>query len=116
VLIAEDDQTIATFLVDFLEMHDVQVIGPAADLASLASLLEQGPVDAALLDINLAGEQVFPFADTLVEQGVPFVLTSGYDDSVPARFAMRPRCAKPYRLETLRQALQSVLLPPASGR
>jgi len=109
VLVAEDEPSIVMFLVDYLEMLDVTVVGPAGDVASLDRLLDAGPVDAALLDIKLGGESVYPIADRLAEAGIPFVLTSGYDDEVPARFVDRPRCSKPYRLQTLTRALQDVL-------
>ena len=33
---------------------------------------------AALLDVNLAGEKVFPVADQLRRRGVPFAFASGY--------------------------------------
>ncbi|NIJ70024.1 response regulator [Xanthomonas sp. 60] len=113
VLVAEDEYTIAMFLVDFLEMKDVQVIGPAGNLKALGELLDAEQIDVALLDINLGGELVYPVADRLREKGVPFLLTSGYDDNVPARFSDVPRCAKPYRLEALARALEETL---AQGR
>lgn len=117
VLVAEDEYTIAMFLVDFLEMKDVQVIGPAGNLKALGELLDAEEIDVALLDINLGGELVYPVADRLRERGVPFLLTSGYDDNVPERFRHVPRCAKPYRLEALAKALEDTLVqgrPPAS--
>lgn len=114
VLVAEDEYTIAMFLVDFLEMKDVQVIGPAGNLKDLGALLDSNSVDAALLDINLGGELVYPLADRLREQGVPFLLTSGYDDNVPERFISAPRCAKPYRLEALARALEDTLAQGAA--
>lgn len=109
VLVAEDEYTIAMLLVDYLQMQGVNVIGPAGNLDALGALVDQNEIDAALLDINLGGEAVYPLADRLMEAGVPFVLTSGYDDNVPPRFAQVPRCSKPYRLDTLSRALQQTL-------
>lgn len=115
VLIAEDEYTIAMFLADYLELQGAQVVGPAGNLEALAALVEQQQIDAALLDINLGGELVYPLADRLAEAGVPFLLTSGYDDNIPARFADNPRCSKPYRLEALSQALQDTLARRPGG-
>jgi len=115
VLIAEDEYTIAMFLIDYLEDQGVEVVGPAGSLEGVNKLIDGHQVDAALLDINLAGELVFPVADRLREKGVPFVLTSGYDDNVPARFADDPRCAKPYRLETLARTLEDALANGPGG-
>ena len=109
VLIAEDEYTIAMFLADYLELQGAEVVGPAGNLDALAELVDQQPIDAALLDINLGGEMVYPLADRLIQAGVPFLLTSGYDDNIPPRFADAPRCSKPYRLETLNQALRDTL-------
>ncbi|HEY0335246.1 MAG TPA: response regulator [Stenotrophomonas sp.] len=114
VLVAEDEYTIAVFLSDYLEEKGVEVVGPVGSLLDAIDLVGRQPLDAALLDINLGGDLVYPLADRLVEAGVPFVLTSGYEDNIPARFAHYPRCAKPYRLETLSGTLESMLESPAS--
>jgi CheY-like chemotaxis protein len=109
VLVAEDEFAIAMFLVDYLELKGVQVVGPAGDLAALGRLVDEQPIDVALLDINLGGQQVYPLADRLVEAGIPFLLTSGYDDNVPSRFADVPRCAKPYHIQALAQQLETLV-------
>nr|WP_249404414.1 response regulator [Stenotrophomonas sp. CFBP 13724] len=109
ILVAEDEYNIAMFLVEYLQMKDVDVVGPAGNLKALDALLDTQPVDGALLDINLGGELVYPLADRLRDGNIPFVLTSGYDDNVPERFAYAPRCGKPYRLEALTQALEQAL-------
>ncbi|KRG73500.1 response regulator, partial [Stenotrophomonas pavanii] len=91
VLVAEDEFAIAMFLVDYLELKGAQVVGPAGDLQALGRLVDEHPIDVALLDINLGGELVYPLADRLAEAGTPFMLTSGYDDNLPSRFAGAPR-------------------------
>jgi DNA-binding response OmpR family regulator len=116
VLVAEDEYSIAMLVAEYLEMEGVHVVGPAGNLAALDALVEEGGLDAALLDINLGGELVFPLADRLAEAGVPFVLTSGYDDCIPPRFAGVPRCGKPYRLDALRHALQNTLAQRAGAQ
>ena len=109
VLVAEDEFAIAMFLVDYLELTGVHIVGPAGDLAALNRLFEEQPIDVALLDINLGGEQVYPLADRLAAAGIPFLLTSGYDDNVPSRFADAPRCAKPYHIQALAQQLETLV-------
>ena len=52
VLVAEDEFAIAMFLVDYLELKGAQVVGPAGDQA-LGRLVDEHPIDVALLDINL---------------------------------------------------------------
>ncbi|WP_312735303.1 response regulator [Stenotrophomonas sp.] len=109
VLVAEDEFAIAMFLVDYLELKGVHIVGPAGDLAALNRLFDEQPIDVALLDINLGGEQVYPLADRLAAAGIPFLLTSGYDDNVPSRFADAPRCAKPYHIQALAQQLETLV-------
>jgi len=114
VLVAEDEYNIAMFLVEYLQMQGVDVVGPAGNLKKLGELVDEQEIDGALLDINLGGELVYPLADRLAERNIPFVLTSGYDDNVPERFADTPRCGKPYRLEALTRILQTAMGPPTA--
>ncbi len=116
ILVAEDEFEIAMFLVDYLQMNDVQVVGPAGNLQALGALVNDNVIDGALLDINLGGELVYPLADRLLERGIPFVLTSGYDENLPERFAGTPRCGKPYRLEALSRILADALHGRVSPR
>ena len=60
---------------------------------------------SALLDINLGGQMVYPVADALRAQGVPFLFATGYDAqaTLPA-YADVPRAEKPLALRDLNQA------------
>jgi hypothetical protein len=40
------------------------------------------------------------------------MLTSGYDDNLPSRFADAPRCTKPYHIEALVQQLAGLVATP----
>ena len=77
VLIAEDEPFIALDLV--LAVGDVGglAVGPAATVAEALALLEAGPVDAAILDVNLADRDVTPVVEALVGLGVPIILQTG---------------------------------------
>ena len=58
------------------------------------------------LDVNLRGEMAFPVADLLIQRGVPFIFTTGYDESViPDRFANILRCEKPIAVDGIIRAL-----------
>ena len=68
------------------------------------------PLDAAVLDVNLAGERVDPVAEALAERGVPFLFMTGYDrDMLPAEHADRPALAKPFRPAQLINGLIALL-------
>jgi CheY-like chemotaxis protein len=75
--------------------------------ADALSLLEREPApDAAVLDVNLGREKVYPVADALWERGVPFVFATGYDDFVvPDRYVGVPRCEKPIDIRALSRLL-----------
>ena len=52
---------------------------------------DKGGFDLAILDVNLKGESVWPVAERLREQQIPFVLaTGGHVDPPPAQFANVP--------------------------
>jgi len=78
VLVVEDDPFIAMELADLLLGEGCDVVGPAFNLAAALDLAAHEHLDAALLDVNLAGERVFPVADALTGSSVPFVFVTGY--------------------------------------
>lgn len=53
------------------------MIGAAARVHQALELAREAAPDAAVLDVNLAGERVFPLATALREWGVPFALHHG---------------------------------------
>ena len=101
VLVVEDDCLLGEDLRAELDTAGAEVLGPVRDLASALSLLAHGPAPtAAILDIKLQGEWVFPLADALRMRGIPFVFASGYAAaSVPEAYAGVPCCEKPYAAE-----------------
>jgi CheY-like chemotaxis protein len=111
VLAVEDESLVAMWLEDLLADLGCLVVGPANSVAAALVLLDQQPVDAAILDINIAGERVFPVADRLTALNVPFVFATGYGVSgVQEPYAHRPVIQKPYTMGTLQRALESVVV------
>src|SRR5215213_4126791 len=110
VLIVEDSPVVGPFTADLLEELGCVVVGPAPNMAAARELIDSEPFDAALMDIHIRGERVFPLCDVLAEKGVPFVLTSGYADwHMPEKWRDRPRLQKPYRLEQVEEVLGQAL-------
>jgi CheY-like chemotaxis protein len=107
ILVVEDEYIIAADLAASLEERGVTVIGPANSIVDALTLLERGPVpDAAVLDVNLGREKVYPVADALWQRGVPFVFATGYDNFVvPDRYVSVPRCEKPIDIRALSRLL-----------
>ena len=115
LLVVEDEYLIAREVTQALRNAGAAVIGPVATVgAALDVVASAGAPDAALLDINLRGEMVYPVADALAEQGVPVVFATGYDaGSIPDRYAAVPRCDKPAETKTVIRALQNAILARA---
>jgi CheY-like chemotaxis protein len=98
LLVVEDEYLIAADLAASLESLGVEVIGPAASVTEALSLVKTAGsrLDGAVLDINLRNERVYPVADVLTAQGVPYIFTTGYDAiAIPDCYASAPRCEKP---------------------
>ena len=112
VLVLEDEPLVSMMIEDMLADLACEVIGPFArlDLAIKAvSHLDAAP-DVALLDVNLGRQQSFPLAEILRDKGVPFVFTTGYDDSgIPSEWRDRPALRKPFMLHHMKDALEKAL-------
>jgi DNA-binding NtrC family response regulator len=110
ILIAEDEAMIALDLETLLEDLGCEIIGPVANVEDLLQQFEAHHPAGALLDINLRGKQVFAVLAQLIEQGLPVIITSGYDDVtlIPQDFRALPRISKPFNQTALRELCVSV--------
>jgi CheY-like chemotaxis protein len=107
VLVVEDDGLVAMMLEDFLEDLGCPLAASLASVGEALAWIEAGgEADAALLDVNLGGEQAFPVADALGALGVPFAFTTGYGEMREPRFKDATLLGKPIRLERLVEALK----------
>ena len=78
-LVVEDEYLIAVEVCEVLRDHGADVVGPVPTTRQgLAELVRDG-IQAAVLDVNLRGETVFPLADALAAEGVPILYVTGYD-------------------------------------
>lgn len=107
ILVVEDDYLLAEDLRSELEAQGAQVLGPAPSVPrALALLSADPPLDAAVLDMNLGGQMVYPVADALLGRGIRFVFVTGYNRSVvPDPYARVACLEKPLNLRLLLRAL-----------
>ena len=108
ILVVEDEAIISFLIEDMLlSLGCASVMHAGAVKQALIALAEQTP-DAAVLDVNLAGEPGYAIAEKLEEGGVPFVFATGYGEGgLPARWREKPVIQKPFTLESLEAALRS---------
>jgi len=104
VMVVEDEALVAMVVTDALMELGYEVVGPFGRPPDALAAIKNGAVNAAVLDINLAGSLVYPVADELAARGIPFVFVTGYGvESVEKRFAHVPVLAKPIERETLQR-------------
>lgn len=100
-MLVEDQPNLTRVMVAILRAERLRVCSTAR-VAGALELLEAGGVDAAILDINVEDGLVYPVADALRAQGIPFGFCSSMDaDEVPARHRMVPFLHKPFEMECL---------------
>lgn len=111
VLVVEDDALVALVLEAILDELGCVLAGSADRVDTALALIEGGlQTDVALLDVNLAGEAVFPVAAALKAAGVPFVFASGYGAAgLTDEWRDRPMMQKPYVEDAVRAALIQAL-------
>lgn len=111
ILVVEDEFFMADELRQKLEAAGALVIGPAPSVErALALIKDEITIDAALLDVNLGGNMSYPVAEALIVRSVPFIFTSGYDESVfSEHYALMPRCQKPTEFSSIVGELVTLL-------
>jgi DNA-binding NarL/FixJ family response regulator len=102
ILLVEDEMLVSMALESTLQDSGATVIGPLARVKQALEAARREQIDAAVLDINLAGEKVFPVADLLAERGIPFVFYTGYSqDTLPPSHRSRPILSKTSNMSTV---------------
>ena len=77
VLILEEQRQIALVLAKMVEDLGCKVIGPANNVPDALRFIDENTVDAAILDVNIGGNDTLAIADELIERSIPFAFTSG---------------------------------------
>lgn len=110
VLVVEDQAIIYFMIHDMLKELGCDSVWHARDVREGMELLRHHRPDVAVLDVNLAGEFVYPLAEKLDLAQVPFVFATGYGrKGMPAHWANSPVIQKPFLAETLSAALNAVM-------
>jgi PAS domain S-box-containing protein len=115
ILLVEDEMMVGIFMHELLNGIGYKPTLPMARLEDAMAVAGREKFDCAVLDMNLNGEIVYPLADLLKAQQVPFMFLTGYSpDSIEPRFCDVPVLQKPVAQEVLESALAALLAPPAT--
>ena len=111
ILIVEDESLVAMLLETILEDMGCATVGPISNIDEALKLLaDDVPLDGALLDVNVAGREVFPVAAALQARNIPFVFPTGYGEGgLPDEWRGLPVIQKPFTEAAVHDALIKAL-------
>lgn len=109
VLVIEDEAMVAMLLEDMLLDLGHQVAATAGRMDHAMKLATDLPVDLAILDVNLNGEQTYPLAAILAARLIPFVFATGYGAAgLKEEWRGVPALQKPFQASELAEAISQV--------
>jgi DNA-binding response OmpR family regulator len=116
ILLVEGEALVAMLVEDELLDAGAHIVGTATSVAEALRIIEvamgDGGISAAVLDLNLDGEAVWPVANALDELGVPFVFESGYGLGCnTGKYVMAPVLHKPFDPRALIGAVEGLVIP-----
>ncbi len=111
VLVVEDEHFVGHETAKALEGAGSRVVGPVSTVGEALKLAVTEDFDAAVLDVNLNGELIWPAARALCAREIPVVFATGYSDTVgvPRGLDKLPWIEKPFETDRLVLALAAVM-------
>ena len=111
ILVVEDSFLLILTIEDMFKDLGWEIVGPATRLKSAMLLASTEVLDAALLDVNLAGEMSWEVATILKNRGIPFAFSTGYGeaDVFPESLTGSRIVSKPYQVYDLEKTLRQLM-------
>jgi CheY-like chemotaxis protein len=112
IMVVEDEALVSMLIEDLLSDMGCEPLGPLTRVSDAIEFVRDTShqIDAALLDVNLAGERSNAVAEALAARDIAFVLCTGYDDAgIDDRWQDRPLLRKPFVGHQLEKALKEAL-------
>lgn len=110
ILVVEDEPLIALMLQDMLDLLGHEVVAQAKTMDEALQAAPTVACDAAILDVNLQGQPIYPVAELLKARTIPFLFATGLGTmSIDPRYAQVPLIEKPYRLEDIERQLHALV-------
>lgn len=107
LLLVEDDDLVAFTVEEMLLQANATAVVLAADVPTALAALAEGRFDAAIVDINLAGQPSWPVAAELRRLGIPYLTVTGYTDE--QHELMGKLLPKPYSMQQMLEAVASLV-------
>lgn len=115
VLLIEDESLVAILVEDMLADLGHAVVATAGRMESAMKLAAELPVDLAIVDVNLNGQQTYPLATVLMNRGVPFIFATGYGAAgLLQEWRGVPTLQKPFQTRELAATILRAM-QPANG-
>ena len=110
-MIVDDEALVLLDLVHTVEDLGYDLHSESTTLKSALDALDGGPPDVALLDIDVAGEPVWPLARRLKEEGAPIVFISANltHGELREEFPACPTLGKPVSQKDVARSLETAL-------
>jgi DNA-binding response OmpR family regulator len=108
-LIVEDEPLVAMLVEDAIAELGLTASGPATRVDKALQLIEERTFAGAILDVNLAGEPVYPVATLLRERQIPFMFLTGYgEETIRFDFDKMLVVRKPFTVEKIQTAIRQL--------
>ena len=106
ILVAEDEYLVADVIVQLIQLYGGTVAGPVACEEEALAILDETPVDCAVLDVKLSNGPCVSLARELAKRDIPVTLATGYSrSSIPEELRHLPTFTKPIDLGALLEHL-----------
>jgi DNA-binding response OmpR family regulator len=109
VLVVEDEPLVGLLLADMLADLGHQVVNVVHRLSDGLAAIGNAPLDLAILDVNLAGEQSFPIAAVARSRAIPVLYVTGFVREHIPELAGAVVLPKPYTSGDLERAVAAAL-------
>lgn len=116
IFVVEDEYFLADDIGAAFRAMGADIAGPVGHFEDALRVLHDGSVlDAAVLDVNIRSEMIFPIARELKARNVPFLFTTGYDQiTLGPEFQDVPLLEKPIDLPEMAQKLAGLIAGPGA--
>jgi CheY-like chemotaxis protein len=110
ILVVEDEFLIRMLLEDMLADLGYEIAAAVGTIAEASKAATTADIHAAVLDVNLDGQEIYPVADILAKRGKPFVFVTGYGEGgLIDPYRDRPALQKPFQIEQIKAVLAKLL-------